>query len=81
MFHFLTMVPNKTAEQERYYLTNLLKKPQCVSVHQLVQRVQQFNFYIVQLPCWFYSPSAKPTTILVNVLLTDAKRVNHILRM
>jgi hypothetical protein len=39
MFHLFTMFPNNTAEQERYYLTNVLKKPQRISVHQFVQHV------------------------------------------
>ncbi len=28
MFHLLTKFPNNTAEQEKYYLSNMLKKPQ-----------------------------------------------------
>jgi hypothetical protein len=31
MFHLLTMFPNNMAEQERYYLTNMLKKLQHIS--------------------------------------------------
>ncbi len=27
MLHLLTVFPNKAAEQERYYITNVLKKP------------------------------------------------------
>ncbi len=51
-FHLLIMFPNNVAEQERYYITNVLKKPQCVSIHQFVQRVEQLNSCILQLPCW-----------------------------
>ncbi len=43
MFHLLTVFPNTAAEQERYYITNVLKKPQRVSIHQFVQRVEQLN--------------------------------------
>jgi hypothetical protein len=57
MFHLLTVFPNNTAEQEKYYLSNVLKKPQRVGVHQFVQCVEQLNAYVVQLPCWYYSPS------------------------
>ena len=32
IFHLLTVFPNNTAEQERYYITNMLKKPQRLSV-------------------------------------------------
>jgi hypothetical protein len=46
MFHLLTVLPNNAAEQERYNLTNGLKKPQRISVHQFVQSVEQLNSYI-----------------------------------
>ncbi len=36
MFHLLTVFPINAAEQEKFYLTNVLKKPQRVSVHQFV---------------------------------------------
>jgi hypothetical protein len=39
MFHLLIMFPKNTAEQERYYVTSALKKPQLISVHQFVQLV------------------------------------------
>ncbi len=32
MFHILTVFPNSAAEQERYYITNVMKKPQCISI-------------------------------------------------
>jgi hypothetical protein len=55
MFHLLTVYPNNAAEQEQYYIMNVLKKSQCVSICQFVQRVEQLNSYISQLPCWYYS--------------------------
>ncbi len=57
MFHLLTVFPNNAAEQEKYYLSNVLKKPQRFGVHQFIQHVEQLNAYIAQLPCWYYSPS------------------------
>jgi hypothetical protein len=81
MLHLLTVFPNNVAEQERYYLTNVLKKPQFISMRQIVQPVEQLNAYIVQLPCWFYSPSDKPNTTPVNVLFTKADLVSHVLWM
>jgi hypothetical protein len=79
IFHLLTTFPNNAAEQERYYNTNVLKPPQHLNVHQFVQCVEQLNSYIVQLPCWFYSPSAKPTTILMNTPFAEANLASHIL--
>jgi hypothetical protein len=75
MFHLLTMFPNNAVEQERYYLTNMLKKPHSISMHQFVQRVEQLNSYIVQLPCWYQSSSAKPIMFLANVPFTEADLV------
>jgi hypothetical protein len=42
-----TVLPNNAAEQERYYIKNVLKKPQYIRVRQFVQCVEQLNFYIV----------------------------------
>jgi hypothetical protein len=39
MFHLLTAFPNNAAEQEKYYLSNVLKKPQSVGILQFVQRI------------------------------------------
>ncbi len=50
-FHLLTVFPNNVAEQERYYITNVLKKPQRIRIHWFVQRVEQLNSYILQLHC------------------------------
>ncbi len=46
MFHLLTVFPNNVADQERYYITNVLKKPQRISIHQFVQHIEQLNSYI-----------------------------------
>jgi hypothetical protein len=46
MFHLLTVFPNNAAEQEIYYLSNMLKKPQGVGIRQFIQRVEQLNAYI-----------------------------------
>ncbi len=81
MFHLLTMFPNNAAEHERYYITNMLKKPQRVSIRQFVQHVEQLNSYILQLPCWYYSPSMKANMIPMNVPFVEADLASHVLRM
>ncbi len=43
MFHLLTVFPINAAEQEKYYITNVLKKPQHVNIHQFVRQVEQLN--------------------------------------
>jgi hypothetical protein len=39
MFHLLTAFPINAAEQEKYYILNVLKKPQRINVRQFVRRV------------------------------------------
>ncbi len=53
MFHLLTAFPINAAEQEKYYISNVLKKPQRVNVHQFVHPVEQLNAYITQMPCFY----------------------------
>ncbi len=81
MFHLLTVFPNNAAEQEKYYLSNVLKKPQRVGMCQFIQRVEQLNAYVVQLPCWYYSPSYNPGMTPANVPFTEADLASHILQM
>jgi hypothetical protein len=81
MFHFLTAFPINTAEQEKYYISNVLKKPQRVKVHQFVCRVEQLNAYIAQMPCFYYSPHANASTKPKNVLFTEAELGAHVLHM
>ncbi len=53
MFHLLTAFPINAAEQEKYYISNVLKKPQCINVCQFVRRVEQLNAYIAQMLCFY----------------------------
>jgi hypothetical protein len=81
MFHLLTVFSNNPAEQEKYYLSNVLKKPQRVGVHQFVQRVEQLTTYIVQLSYWYYSPSYVTGMTPANIPFTKADLASHVLRM
>jgi hypothetical protein len=81
MFHLLTAFPINAAEQEKYYILNVLKKPQRVNVHQFVHCVEQLNAYIAQIPCFYYSPNANASTKPENVLFTEAELGANVLRM
>jgi hypothetical protein len=70
MFHPLTAFPINAAEQEKYYISNVLKKPQGINVHQFVRCVEQLNAYIAQMPCFNYSPNAKASTKPKNIPFT-----------
>jgi hypothetical protein len=81
MFHLLTAFPINAAEQKKYYILNVLKKPQHVNVHQFGCRVEQLNAYIAQMPCFFYSPNANASTKLENIPFNEAELGAHVLRM
>jgi hypothetical protein len=79
--HLLTVFPINMAEQEKYYITNLLKKPQRVNVRQFVRQIEQLNTYIAQMPCFYYSPNINASTKPKNVPLAEAELGSHVLRM
>jgi hypothetical protein len=81
MFHLLTVFPINATEQEKYYITNVLKKPQCVNVSQFVLCVEQLNTYIAQMPCFYYSPNTNASTKPENVPFMEAELGSHVLRM
>jgi hypothetical protein len=62
IFHLLTAFPINAAEQEKYYITNVLKKPQRINIHQFVRQVEQLNAYTTQMPRFYYSPNANAST-------------------
>jgi hypothetical protein len=52
MFHLLTMFPINAAEQEKYYVINVLKKPQHINLRQFVHCVEQPDaMLLLQPPC------------------------------
>jgi hypothetical protein len=81
MFHLLTAFPINVAEQEKYHVTNVLMKPQLINVHQFVHHVKQLNAYIIQMPCFYYSPHANASTKPENVPFTEAELGSHVLHM
>jgi hypothetical protein len=81
IFHLLTAFPINAAEQEKCYITNVLKKPQHINIPQFVRCVEQLNAYITQMPCFCYSPNSNASTKPKNVPFTEAELGSHVLRM
>ncbi len=81
LFHLLTVFPINAAEQEKYYITNVLKKPQRVNVSQFESQVEQLNAYIAQMPCFYYSPNANANTNPENILFREAELGSHVQHM
>jgi hypothetical protein len=81
MFHLLTAFTINVAEHKKYYITNVLLKPQRVNVGQFVHRVEQLNAYIAQIPCFYYSPNANASTKPENFPFPEAELGAHVLRI
>jgi hypothetical protein len=81
MFHLLTVFPINAAEQEKYFISNVLKKPQRINIRQFICCVEQLNAYIAQMPCFYYSPSANASTKPENVPFMEAELGAHVLCM
>eukprot|EP00804_Cyclotella_cryptica_P019640 CCRYP_013978-RA/>CCRYP_013978-RA protein AED:0.50 eAED:0.92 QI:0/0/0/0.5/1/1/2/0/367 len=80
MFHLLQVFRHDAGEALKYYITNMLKKPNRVSIRQFFVRVEQLNSYLERLPCLYYSPKANQATKKV-LPLDDADLATHLLRM
>jgi hypothetical protein len=78
--HRLTVFREDAAEQQKFYISNILKKPQRVMVHMFFTRVEQLNSFVSQLPCLYNSPHATPSTKPV-IPFDEAELANLLLRM
>ena len=56
------MFAEDAAERERYYISNVLKKPQRVPVRYFFQRLEQLNGYLSHLPSSYNSQRATANT-------------------
>jgi hypothetical protein len=81
IFHLLTVFPINAAEQERYYISNVLKMSQRVNMRQFVPGVEQLNAYIAQMSCFYYSPNVNASTEPENILFMEAELESHVLCM
>ncbi len=81
IFHFCTVFPINAAEEDKYYITNILKKPQHVNMRQFVCHGEQLNTYIAQMLCFYNSPSFNATTKPGKLPFMEAELGSHVLRM
>jgi hypothetical protein len=81
IFHLLSVFPINAAEQEKYYISDVLEKPQCINEGQFVHHVEQINAYIAQMPCFYYSPNANASTKPENVPFMEAELGANVLCM
>jgi hypothetical protein len=68
--HKLTIFPADAAEKQRYYMQQMIKKPQGVTVRRFVSCMGVLNNYLAYLPTVFDSSMAVAGTKKMNICST-----------
>jgi hypothetical protein len=55
-FHLLSVFSNNAAEQQKYYISHYIKKPQRIPIRNFADRIKKLNSYIPLLPGLINSP-------------------------
>jgi hypothetical protein len=79
--HKLTVFPADAAEKQRYYMQQIIKKPQRVTVRQFVSCMGILNDYLVYLPTAFDSSMAIAGTKKMNVPFNEADIARIVLNL
>ncbi len=77
----LTVFPADAAEKQHYYMQQMIKKPQRVTVHQFVSRMGVLNDYLAYLPSVFDLLMAIAGTKKMNVLFDEADLARIVLNL
>ena len=77
--HKLTVLPADAAEKQRFYVQQVVRKPQRVTIRQYMSRMGVLNDYIAHLPSIFYSSKAVASTVKGNVIFGDGELASIIL--
>jgi hypothetical protein len=77
--HKLTVLPADAAKKQRFYVQQVVRKPQRVTIRQYMSRMGVLNDYIAHLPSIFYSLKAVASTVKGNVIFGDGELASIIL--
>ncbi len=70
--HKLTVFSADAAEKQRYYMQEMMKKPQQVTVHQFMSRMGVLNDYLAYMPMVYDSSMAVAGTKEMNIPFDEA---------
>ncbi len=79
--HKLTVFPADAAEKQCYYMQQMIKKPQRVTVRQFVSCMGVLNDYLAYLPTVFDSSMAIAGTKKMNMLFDEADLAGIVLNL
>jgi len=77
--HKLTDLPADATEKQRFYVQQVVRKPQRVMIRQYISRMGVLNDYIAHLPSILYSSKAVASTVKGNVIFGDGELASIIL--
>jgi len=77
--HKLTVLPADDAEKQRFYVQQVVRKPQRITIWQYMSRMGVLNDYITHLPSIFYSSKAVASTVKGNVIFGKGELASIIL--
>jgi hypothetical protein len=81
VLYMLTVFPADAAEKQCYYMQQMMKKPQRVTVHQFVSCMDVLNNHLAYLPTVFDSSMAIAGTKKMNVLFDEADLAGIVLNL
>jgi hypothetical protein len=79
-FHLQQVFRHDAGNVLKYYITNMVRKPNRIPIRQSLVQVEQLNSYLETLPCLYYDQSANQATKQVFPL-DNANLVTHLLCM
>ena len=79
--HKLTVLPVDATEKQRFYIQQVVRKPQRVPVRQYMSRMGVLNDYIAHLPLIFYSSMAVASMVRGNVSFGNGDLASIILAL
>jgi hypothetical protein len=79
--HKLTVFLADATEKQHYYMQQMIKKPQKVTVNQFMSHIGVLNDYLAYLPMVFDSLMAVAGTNKMNVLFNEADLARIVLNL
>ncbi len=77
--HKLTVLPSDAAEKQCFYVQQVVRKPQRITIRQYMSHMGILNDYIAHLPSIHYSSKAVASTVKGNMIFGDDELASIIL--
>ncbi len=77
--HKLPVLPIDADEKQRFYVQQVVRKPQRITIRQYMSRMGVLNDYIAHLPSIYYSSKAVASTVKSNVIFGNGELASIIL--